>query len=85
MDRILKSYSREEIAEMEPGKDRFYLAEDVEREIGRLRRELREVKEAPGENREKVVIYKDDRWICNGNVPDPDPAEIERQKWGLFG
>ena len=84
MDRILKSYSREEIAAMEPGDDRFYLAEDVEKEIGKLKRKLRELKEKAG-SEQKVVITKDDRWICNGNVPDPDPDDVARENWGIFG
>ena len=75
MSRILKSYSREEIAAMEPGNDRFYLAEDVEREIGKLKRKLREKPQA---------ATGSDRWITNGQVPD-DIMENERGKWGIFG
>jgi len=75
MDRILKSYSREEIAEMEPGKDRFYLAEDVEKVIGELNRKLRE---------KPPAATGSDRWITNGQVPD-DIHENKRGKLGIFG
>lgn len=83
MDRILKSYSRDDIEAMGPGNERFYLAEDVEKEIGRLKRKLREMKEK-SENSQKVVS-KNDQWICNGNVPDPDPDDVARGEWGIFG
>ena len=76
MSRMMKSYSREEIAAMEPGNDRFYLAEDVEREIGKLKRKLRE---------NPPAATGSDRWITNGNVPDPDPDDTARGEWGIFG
>lgn len=84
MDSILKSYSRDDIEAMGPGNERFYLAEDVEKEIGRLKRKLREMREATGSHRENAVA-KDDQWICNGNVPDPDPDDVARGNWGIFG
>lgn len=75
MDSILKSYSREEITAMEPGNDRFYLAEDVEKEIGKLKRKLRE---------NPPAATGSDRWITNGQVPD-DIMENERGHLGIFG
>lgn len=76
MDHILKSYSREEIAAMGPGDYRFYLAEDVEREIGKLKRKLRE---------ETGRRKASEQWICNGNVPDESPDDRARSEWGIFG
>ncbi len=76
MDRILKSYSREEIAAMEPGDARFCLAEDAEREIGKLKRKLREETERRKDS---------EQWICNGNVPDENPDDRARSEWGIFG
>lgn len=75
MPRMMRTYSREEIAAMEPGDDRFYLAEDVEKEIGKLKRKLRE---------NPPAATGSDRWITNGQVPD-DIMKNDRGKWGIFG
>ena len=83
MDRILKSYSREEIAAMEPGDDRFYLASDAEAAIASLREENRKLR---SKLREETGRMKDsEQWICNGNVPDESPDDRARSEWGIFG
>lgn len=83
MDRILKSYSREEIAAMEPGDARFCLATDAEAAIASLRKELRSLRRTLREETERRK--GSERWICTGNVPDENPDDRARSEWGIFG
>ena len=83
MPRMMRTYSREEIAAMEPGDTRFCLASDAEAAIVSLRKENRKLR---SKLREETGRRKDsEQWICTGNVPDESPDDRARSEWGIFG
>ena len=83
MPSMMKTYSRDEIAVMEPGDARFCLATDAEAAIASLWKELRGLRRALREETERRK--GSEQWICNGNVPDENPDDRARSEWGIFG